>query len=740
MIVEAHLPKRLILAAAMMALTAGAVQAKSPSDKFFEAYYLEVERGDYAAAAKLYEDVASKADGKLRKRAKRRLAECREELATSDFARLMPADTLAYFEINKPGDQVQRLLEMVGLLGEPIGEGESPADGPRVAVSPRLIKAVLGIRGAAVAVTGFDPSSEMPQGVAVLHPGSVEAIRGLIETGLPAAALPQEPVGGYPVYNIEDEMLVCLTGRLIIVSPQRERLTEVVNRLNGKGGKSLADNDELAEMVAAREDALVSCFINARAVVPMALAMAGDDPDVHMAATLLDIKSLRSVSASVGVSEDAIFLDASVRLDSGHHNLAYNLIRTPPLSKQAFASVPQGSAAFLAAALSESGGSTKSSDIKSVTGLDIGREIFSNIIDVVAFVTPPEKDGRSEEGSMVPDIGVVIRVQDPSRSEALWTQILGIASLCAGAPTMDGEGERIEGVTARIYQFPQVAVRLAIKDDRLLISTTRSALSQAISAFEGGSSIVDDKAFASSLGRLSSKTSKALWVHPGRCLQVARPFMSESDYREAQQFGEMMTSLVAMAMTDESDEELHVAVTVSGLPKVGPMLSQMLEHEHRGNQRRRQVRSAQRSNDWDGAASTLERMIAEDPHNLSHYTELFELLALHKHDRSQAKKCLKKIAEMGSREPVTLNNLAWSMLTEESYDNTYDDEALKLAEMACKATKYDNWAYVDTLALAKFRAGAVHDAIKLQRKAIELHGGDDSDLQRALERYEAAQR
>ena len=103
-------------------------------------------------------------------------------LRSADFARLMPAEALAYIEINEPGQQVHRLLDMLGLIAEP--GATTDGQGPRVAVSPRLIKAVLGIRGAAVAVTGFDPAAEMPQGVAVLHPGSVDASLGNARLGM----------------------------------------------------------------------------------------------------------------------------------------------------------------------------------------------------------------------------------------------------------------------------------------------------------------------------------------------------------------------------------------------------------------------------------------------------------------------------------------------------------------------------------------------------------------------------
>ena len=100
-----------------IALASSASFAKAGGEaKFYEAYYLEQVQGDWSAAAKLYEKVASdrRAPEEMRSQAKARLVACREELAAGDFARLMPPDALAYVEVNHPGDQITRLLGSLG--------------------------------------------------------------------------------------------------------------------------------------------------------------------------------------------------------------------------------------------------------------------------------------------------------------------------------------------------------------------------------------------------------------------------------------------------------------------------------------------------------------------------------------------------------------------------------------------------------------------------------------------------
>ena len=249
--------------------TAGVALGGPAENTFFKAYFAEHAGGDWKTAAALYEEVLENrsADRALRSEARARLAACREELAAADFASLMPPDTLAYIELNRPGDRLGDLLDKLGLLAR--ADEVFQAGKRRVAISPMLIKEALGIRGAAVAITGFDPATETPSGVLVLHPGNVEIIRALIETGLPAGGEAIEPIGGFPTYNVEGEAFVTLTSKLVIVSNERSRIEGVVDRLGGRKKASLAENPALADLIGGRDDSLLLFFVNAKPLLPM---------------------------------------------------------------------------------------------------------------------------------------------------------------------------------------------------------------------------------------------------------------------------------------------------------------------------------------------------------------------------------------------------------------------------------------------------------------------------------------
>ena len=131
--------------------------AGDDQDDFHRAYYLEKEQGDLEAALALYRQVAHDdgAPQDLRQRARLAARACAEEIAASDFANLMPASTLLYVELNNPGDQLSTLLGLLGLLQGSQGSGN-------IAISPRLVSALLGVRGAAVGITEVDTRGGPP--------------------------------------------------------------------------------------------------------------------------------------------------------------------------------------------------------------------------------------------------------------------------------------------------------------------------------------------------------------------------------------------------------------------------------------------------------------------------------------------------------------------------------------------------------------------------------------------------
>tara|TARA_R110002073_G_scaffold118918_5_gene259315 strand:- start:263508 stop:264566 length:1059 start_codon:yes stop_codon:yes gene_type:complete len=93
-------------------------------------------------------------------------------------------------------------------------------------------------------------------------------------------------------------------------------------------------------------------------------------------------------------------------------------------------------------------------------------------------------------------------------------------------------------------------------------------------------------------------------------------------------------------------------------------------------------------------------------------------------------------------DPSGLNQIAWMLLNTESSDTEMTDFkiALKAANAACEATEWSNWMILDTYAQAAYKTGNQADAIKWQKKAIELIPEEyqkyAGELQATLANYE----
>ncbi|MHC5109488.1 MAG: hypothetical protein ACYTHJ_06380 [Planctomycetota bacterium] len=744
MLVRTIVFKYAAIAAAGIVFTSGLANAATAQEAFHKAYFLDIARHDSAGAAKLYEKALGQRglDADLRAEAEWRLANCREDIAAADLASLMPPDTFAYVEVGPLGEQVKDLLRQLGILAE--DRLTAGANGPQVAISSVLVDELMGLRGAAVAINKIDPSKGQPDGVLVVHPGNLEIIRGLLESALPAGGETQDSVGGHPTFLVENEAYITLTRRLVIVSTNRDQIEGVVGRLSGKNRTSLADNESLQIIANARGKSLVSFFVDTAPIMPMMQQMiaheAARDPELAMVNAMLDIKSIRTLSGFVGVSDKGVNAEVELRLDEGHNNIVYNLLRTNPIDPATLKSVPHGVAGFVVAGLSgfapdqaQSRSSEATKDV--VTGLDYGREIFANIAGIALFVMPPD-DGRSAH-SEIPDAGAAITVNDPSKSEAIWEQLLRLGCVAAGSPTPEGVPVTIEGVNVRSYGIEDhLTLFFTTMKNTVLVSTSQQAMTRAIQAQRGGDNVLDDEHFAAGMSAMKSDCTKALFVHPGRILKMVRPHMSEGERQEVAPFLPMLEETVASFMVNHSGERLRLAMNVTGIPQVGGVLSQMIAAERQKSAANHTIRTAVRSQDWDKALSVVDKMLQERPGDMKLLEKKFDLLAAA--DRVDAAHEIAAVMfdSMGNN-ATALNNFAWGLLTDDDYENRFNGLALKFSQRSNELDS-DNWMFLDTLALAKFVNGDAPAAVELERKAIALAGDRGGKaLEEALRRFES---
>lgn len=553
---------------------------------FHEAYFLEVEESNYGEAMALYERVTEAGPtAALLERARKRLAICAEELSARDLSKLMPPDALAYLEIRNPGGHIERILDAAGLLSE---GGQREGEGPALGISPRLLAALKGFAGAAVAITGVDVRNGMPSGVAVLHPGKADLIYGLIETALSGAGAANElraaePVEGHAAYETPFGVLV-LTERLLIAGSSRDLAADAVRRVRGRDVPSLRSEEALGALDEGRKASLAFAFINAERVLERAkelISAGGELPEEYrLVQSIADVESLRWAALQISTGDEGLSAQVSLQLAEGNHAFPYHLLRTPPVGRDVARSVPDGAVGFFAIGLSEkpserdARASTRSAAARYVTGLDLGREIFSNVRDITGFVLP-WAPGAGRGGVPIPEAALVFRVEDASRSEALWKQLLAIPAAIARSsaePVREGE---VGGHVTRVHSFPGgIEVHLVVLGDKVILATSESTLARALGAADGKGSVLEDKAFAKALPALREDTSKVLLVHAGRACALMAPFVGFGG-REAEAFRLALEDSTVVLATSETPTALRARLAL-GLPKLDLVIRELM--------------------------------------------------------------------------------------------------------------------------------------------------------------------
>lgn len=553
--------------------------------RVFEAYFLEQKEHDYAAAAKLYEEVATdrraaKADRAL---AKTHAAACREEIVASDLARLLPDRAIAYAELRRPGAHLKRLLDHAGLLLDE--NKQQDGNGPQIAVSPVLLDELLGLEGISVAVTGIDFANEMPTAIAVMHPGNIDVIRGLLQTALPAAAKRTSPIEKFDTYLIEDKLFVTVTHRLIVAGTHRHEIEAALARLSGNADDSLATLRKNESFFPRDDNALLQFAINAEPLMPILragmAAAASQDDELAMAQALLDIDSFRHLTGKIGIGDNDIYADVNLVLADDHQNIVFDLLRMPAFDDSMLELVPADAAAGLLFSLNENdsrfhnGKATKDQQGRTrIAALDIGREFFGNLTGVAAFVMP----SFSTDNPEVPDVALVLRSHNLAKTEAMWEQFLGIASLATKSAPMTGNAISIAGHDATAYPIEdEVTLHTLALDDAFVIAPSRAAVESLVRARQAKSGLAPQ-----SLGDIvttGAPKSIVAFAFPSRCLTMAKHHMDGDDLREVEPVIEALQNTVATIFTAQTDSTLHLAARVRGIPKVDGIIQRaMREH------------------------------------------------------------------------------------------------------------------------------------------------------------------
>lgn len=543
-----------------------------------------------------------------------------------DPASLMPADTLAYVEIGSPGMQVETLLKL--LAGTPLANplavvrsapgagGHSPQGVAAALLNPSMIKEFKKIRGLAVGFQGIAVNRQPPI-VCVMYPGESDALRGLIVAGLMMQGQQDEPIEGMQVVRLSDQCAAAMDDNVILIAAPTDRLTWCIRQYKGLATEpTLATSNESFAPLDRQnrlQDAL-TFWADGAATVEALRPTLGSSSKFMIADAIIDLNDLRSVGARMVINQTDPFVEVSVDMAEGHTNLAYGLIRTPNLTAAGFEAVPADAVAVASFALSANDQAAQAAAIEkalSLTGLDLGREIFANIEQVTLFALPADyAKGRSEwvpECGPIPlTLGLTLTSRNPAQTRLLLETALSKVDAVAAvagktAQVLVDEQSLPAGVNGHVVYRRKPAkgparmskVYLGQAGRSTILSLNPQIVAAAMKATTTGDNAVTGGPLSANLGQLPAETSKLVLVHASGAVGLAQLLVGvegitdEQVAETADRLAEGLGTMTVQAATREAPNRFIFRAGVNDLTPLGDLLPLFMEYNAKYSQAQR---------------------------------------------------------------------------------------------------------------------------------------------------------
>jgi len=636
-----------VVSVVVMLATAGVGWAESNTVLLEKGIYTEQTLGDLDEAIKIYEQIVADASAQRNTvaRAQYRLGMCYlkkgrnqqalvalekvvaqfpdqtelvaqarpviDGLVYPDPASLMPADTLAYVEMGSPGVQIEKTLNLLkgtrwenplaavaGAATQPAAAqgGKSPGDIAAALLNPAMMNEFKKIRGMAIGLVGFNPGGSQPA-VGVFYPGESDALRGLIMAGLLMVGRPGQPVEGMQTVLIEDQAACAYDERVMIVASPPERLSWSVRQYKGlSDDPTLASADtslaRLTSRDARRENAL-TVWADVTRLLSYIKQSGFAERDLLIVEKLLDVENIDGVAARLVIDERDIFVEAMALAKDDHACLAYDLIRTPNLTRGGFEAVPADAFAVVSFALGEASGASQAAEraVKRVTGLDIGRELFANIEQVTLFALSPSNTDElgvlwRDTSPLFPHLGLAITSGNPQQTRLLLDRLLGVADVL-NSPERARTKDELPGRYCLFRTGGQdVYCHVGQAGKSTVVAVDQAVVDAALSAAKDGQSALTAGPLHEALSALEPDVSKLVLVNAGGAIKtldthirVRRQAATTQPDAQAKSEPSPLAGLAAACaatnvqlQTREEPNRLSVKVAVLNLPPLGKVV------------------------------------------------------------------------------------------------------------------------------------------------------------------------
>ncbi|MBN2314030.1 MAG: tetratricopeptide repeat protein [Sedimentisphaerales bacterium] len=532
-----------------------------------------------------------------------------QELGSADPAALMPSNTLFYVELGSPGKQVETILNM--LKGTPLenplaaignahqDSGAAPGDIVSRFLNPSMMAELKKVRGAGMGITRV-VTNDQPEAVVVLFPGKSDALRGLLFGALAIAGKPVEAIEGMQTVELPEGGAAAYDDTIVImVTPpayKAGQLAWCVKRYKGIGPEptlassntsftkiSKKDRQENAFTVWANVDQLYTDLMD---VLP-----AGQVPEeILKANALTDFAHIDDLIAYVSLKEDGIALEANVDFKDGYSSFAYNMFRTPKLSKAALEVVPPNAIGLLSVAW---GGADSPQSyaireqIRKGAGLDIGGDIFVNIEQITLFAIPSAgavPESLAGAPPIVGSLGLALKSPRPQDTRRILTGVLMAANLIASQSADEDPEQKFGRYQLQLVNNHTIHCYTDQKSETTVLSLNPNVIDASVSALGRRPSAAAEGSIRNALNQLSADMSKLVLINVGGAIRTGGDmFLSEMDEPDEKvqqlidQLARSCGKTTVQFRTQEESDGLNVRVELRDLPPADEFFTPMMQ-------------------------------------------------------------------------------------------------------------------------------------------------------------------
>jgi hypothetical protein len=532
-----------------------------------------------------------------------------DDLTDFDPAALMPPGTLVYAEFGSPGKQIETILTMLkgtrfenplAALGKPQGNSgqKSPGDIMAALLNPSMMAEFKKIRGSAIGITAL--SQNNPPFVSVLYPGRSDALRGLILAGLGMVGSPGDPIEGMQTVTFKGGRAAAAYDDtvIIIAEPPAQLQWSVRQYKHLSTEPTLASSNKSFQKLGKnqRQKNAVTIWASAGDAYTQLLKLlppGNVPPGILRANALFDFTNIDDLILTESIESNRLGLQAGLQFKEGQGCLAYDLIRTPNLSKAALQAVPAGAVAVASFSLNPATAILTEkirSQIQSLTGLDVGREIFANLEQITIYVMPREGDEALPQSpqAMLGRIGLAVTSRNPAQTRQLLATVLGTLSPGQNDSTPGRYKIRANG-GQDLYCYMEQANGIT------LVSLNHEVIAASIAAVNQHTSICDSGSLHEAVNRITPTTSKLLFVNAGGALRLLGPQVNLKSLsaEQVQQMNDNFAQLTRAAdsttlqiLTDEQPDSFALNSDIVGIPPLSQVLDPVTQITRLRNQAR----------------------------------------------------------------------------------------------------------------------------------------------------------